>query len=773
VSFAEIQGTVGARLTEPQAVAAQNIINANVDRMGDIAIKLKETMVPDVRQALLRELDGYFTQNDLLISKLVKARTSAGRMLNTFRLLARVPEQTNAAIWLARAQAIGGDGVLTNELQDTIVKLVNGRDWPKLAQVMNSLRTATPWQKMMAWVRAGWLTLPKTHMVNFSSNTTMLGLETIKDVPGSFFDYVLSRTAHTPRTLMQPFTRDQIKALGKGVIGRETLPAVLGARPGGGVKGAMNVLRGGDVELHKLDLHRNIRFKRFDDPGLLEAVRKGELLATGNALADIYVNTVFRGLSAGDQLFKGPVIERALREQALVRARNRGFRGAKQTREADRILNEELNDEMWIEALHRAELATFQDYTFAGQLLRDVARGPLALLIPFTRTPGAIATRVVEYSPFGFVKALRNVSKVYRNPVADDVFRAQRDAVEELGRASTGSALLAAGVYLASRGLAVGKAPRFGSGERNAWDAAGMQENSVLLNGEWQQIGRLAPGGNIMALGAQIHERLRGEGLQSAFSVPSLSAAFGETLETVMDQPFLQGLKTLLRIAEDPASGSTEAGLTLLTAPIPGSAALGGAAQAIDPTIRETREGDTFGELALAKFMSRMPFLSKKLPARVNVFGEQIERKPGVWARMISPLNPREFDKRPEVRELRRVKAGIPRFVRLEGESVEDYNKRVQQFGDALLPIVRLVVTSPVYLSLPELLDQRGLSQRGAEPDLWRRGILETVIDLVRHRVATLQKPETDDLKMRQLLQKDVQELIRNPFETVEQLPRR
>jgi hypothetical protein len=129
----------------------------------------------------------------------------------------------------------------------------------------------------------------------------MAALETAKDAPASAFDAILSVV-----------TGQRTKA---GLGASSISSSWAGARRG--VAEAREVIRRGSTaqQAAKLDMHREIDFK--------------------NPILDRYTKTIFRSLSAADQVFRGMALARSIDEQARVVARpkaSRDPRGARGSR---------------------------------------------------------------------------------------------------------------------------------------------------------------------------------------------------------------------------------------------------------------------------------------------------------------------------------------------------------------------------------------------------------------------------------------------------------
>jgi len=638
-------------------------------------------------------------------------------------------------------------------------------------------------------LRAGFLNNPKTQVVNITGNTLFGSLELARQNPTAVWDMILSAGITGERTrarldlgqvlgtLRTTLRGGKVKALrgtpfeGRNRSVRETITGpVRGASPKGNL------------------------FKAFEENG-----------TTGHWLLDIYANVHFKALGAGDALFRGGALEGSLRNQLRVRAIKEGI-SRKQIpafiEKKMRTLDLELP---WLaEAMDVAEndalQRVFQDKNFFSRTLNDaVEKAPaLGAIFPFITTPAAIAQRVLEYSPIGFLMAIPKVSraggfakklsgglkgaegkaffkKILKKKKGRKFFAEmldnQRKAVDILGRATTGSfGLIGLGLVLASHKLATGELAEPGTRERQVQDAAGMQAFSVRLpDGNWHRIGNLAPAGNLIAMGAEIHRivfegseqgRIRLSEPRTMWNMVAATATTG--IAALADQPFFTGMREMVAFFTNPMDNASKSGEDLLASFVP--AGVAAMARSLDNSIRE--------DDGLAQsFIARLPILSRVLPQRLNAFGEPIERIPGVWANLIDPTTPRKATDNPIIRELARVKAGVPRVQRRREpdgtpEDLVVFQQRQRWFGQFALNAAWEMMNSEVYgraddIALRvkaqfELLKEKGIPEEliseslgGSEAKLiddWARGIfdgdtirrwlLEWGVDTARRQVA-------------------------------------
>lgn len=275
--------------------------------------------------------------------------------------------------------------------------------------------------------------------------------------------------------------------------------------------------------------------------------------------------------------------------------------------------------------------ATFKNANVIAALVNRAKRNSppevsaaIDVLIPFTTTPANILYLMGDYSPVGFAKL---VSK--DGPAAK---------IDAFSKASVGTAMLALGFALRNAGKITG-------GEDDDKDKAALDKATgqgtysfpLFFGGtasyDWAQ-----PVGSLLAFGAEIADAVKGqEGWDSALMNAIYTAG-----DSALNLSLFQNIISVLRGSGKPTQqiidAIMEGGATQL---VPGLA--GDIAKIIDGTVRSTYTGgNVFNDIG-AKVLSTTPGFSKKLPASVNVRGEENTRG-GLAARAFNMLlNPTNY----------------------------------------------------------------------------------------------------------------------------------
>lgn len=537
-----------------------------------------------------------------------------------------------------------------------------------------SVKTATSKldQALSIW-KAGLLTNPTTHLVNTAGNISMAAAESVKDIPAAAIDAVISAVRGSERS----------KAISlRGLVTEQVRGASKGA------KAALRTLARGAApeEMAKWDARR-VDFG--DGPA-------GKLMRA-------YTESVFRPLSASDAFFRSVAFGRALEEGARIEAKRMVKAGtAKTFDEALDFLRNDLPPELMADAMLAGEVAAAKHSGLSGQLkksldlvqsgmplkkmsaamragqapqiashaavrkdaermaematfqqpnvlaeavlkgretLRDKG-GPLAeatthVIAPFVRTPANIASTLVQYSPIGVATAL---FKQIRTP-------SQKKLAEDLGRSITGSGLVWLGWALAEEGKATGSGPQDAS-DRAQWDLAGKQPNSVRIGDQWLNLGRLAPVGALISVGAQMREAAR----ESDTPLGAVAAAAYTPARVALDQTFLKGVSGALEAVNDPTRYAESFLENTAGSLVP--AGVAAVARGVDP-VQRSPQG------LVERVQSRIPFASMSLTPRRDPLGRSMPSRGGVASQLFDFTSSQSSRETDLIKELARLNVQV------------------------------------------------------------------------------------------------------------------
>ena len=241
----------------------------------------------------------------------------------------------------------------------------------------------------------------------------------------------------------------------------------------------------------------------------------------------------------------------------------------------------------------------------------------LSFYQPFTRVPPNISKRMAQYSPLGFAIGL---GRYYIRRASGKNFD-QLAFVNDMSRAFTGSALMAAGVLLGMAGHI-----KLGSGEEDkdkVYDmvtARGDQYTPyVNMFGKNISLAALAPSVSPLIMGAKLSELIGGN--EDAKDV--LVEAAVASVDQIFDASFMSGLKDIF-------GGYGSITESLVTTGI--SNAIGQTIPSLfkqmvtsfDPYVRDTKDKSMLQEILNKALIQYLPGLRQTLGAKVDITGEKV-----------------------------------------------------------------------------------------------------------------------------------------------------
>lgn len=494
------------------------------------------------------------------------------------------------------------------DILQTTDPLEKAKKMQKLTDEIQAYLPSSLYKKISTVWKAGLLTGLKTTGLNIASNTSHFLSEIIKDVPASMVDRLASL-----------------------VTGKRTLAMTTGGTGRGLAEGAKKGWTYWKTGFDERDIGTKLDYKKVN-------------FGTGKIAKAIqaYEELVFKTIGAQDQPFYYATKMRSLTSQAIAQAKNQKLRGKEAKAFVEKLI-ENPTDDMLKYAVLDAETAVFQNKTTLGKAakaIQDVPGGQFVL--PFAKTPSAVATQIINYSPFGIAKTIiENVGKGKFD---------QRLFSQGMGRGITGTGAVAIGMALYKNDMLTLGFPS-SEKEREQWELEGKLPNSIYINGQWRNVGVLGPAGLLTIIGGHFQNGLQETGSLMGGLVQSV-AGFGNTLT---EQSFLKGVNGAIEAIQDPARSFQGFASSLAGSIVP--TIIGDIARATDDYERQA-------STPLTRIQSRIPGLRDNLQPKVDTLGNKIDTQ-GFWTVMMDPTRPGNASALPEdkpiVDELRRLSdAGFP-----------------------------------------------------------------------------------------------------------------
>ena len=347
-----------------------------------------------------------------------------------------------------------------------------------------------------------------------------------------------------------------------------------------------------------------------------------------------YEETVFHIIGGEDQPFYYGAKARSLSDQALAMAYNKKYRGKEAVDMATKLV-ENPTDKMLANAVRDAEIAVFQNQTGLGKAAKSIQNIPIVgqIVLPFGRTPSAVAMQIINYSPLGFIKAV--VENTGKGKFDQRIFS------QTMGRAITGTGVLWLGGELYKKGLIALDRP-VGEKDQKLWELEGKVANSIKVNDQWRSAQTLGPVGNLLIIGGHFKDAFSKAGSPTE----AISIALSGSAKTFLEQTFLQGMSSVVSALNDPAGyGQGYLGSTI-SSTIP--TLVSDVARTMDA---KERRSSTVPE----RLKARIPGLRTSLEPQVTVLGKDRERVGRIFEIMLDPSRPSKEIVTPLITEFQRL----------------------------------------------------------------------------------------------------------------------
>ena len=232
--------------------------------------------------------------------------------------------------------------------------------------------------------------------------------------------------------------------------------------------------------------------------------------------------------------------------------------------------------------------------------------------LPFTKTPGNLVERAIEYSPFGAVKnAAQTVGEI-----RSGTFNQQR-FVNEASRNLIGSGLFVLGGNLLDKGYITGSLSD-DKDEREMQKNAGMQDYSFHIGDKYVSYAWIPVIGPALAGAADFYQNLNGKDAENVMSAIADSAK-AYVQSAMFEQSSLSSLKDMFSNQTSTADGIVNTAVGAASQAIP--SIVRQAVYAADPYERQTYVSGDSVQSALNGMKASLPFLRGKLPIKVDEQG--------------------------------------------------------------------------------------------------------------------------------------------------------
>jgi len=558
-----------------------------------------------------------------------------------------------------------------------------------LAREFQKLEKSSALDVFSAYRLTGMLSSLRMLVQDVLSTGLFQPMDALASVPGAMADMLIG-VATKRRTLTAESPKSFTESVKGGIKGLKEVPQIL-------KHGAS------DEQLERLELPSELN--------------------TGSRVIDSLPNAIMRVRSAADnipftQAFQRELANRA-RAQAMTESKRGTSRASVEKRTEQLIKNpddidaaEALFDAGLREAAEEdARLNTFNRENFFSKAIQGAKQrsGPwgsffISLPFPFTRAVPNIIIEGARFTPLGFGETAYRGFKalVKRQFSAED----QRAMSKSFGKAFAGTGFVALGHILAKLGLiTIATIADSMDDDRERDKAAGRKSMAFYdpVTGTYRDISWLGPASYPLAIGA-----LWAESETTDEFIKSGSKIF------LQNAPQIRGAREMIAPFQQSSEGLKTRGGRIVSTFMPAGSLLRDVAEATDSEARKA-------EGLIEPTQKNIPFLRNSLPADRDVFDRPAQHS-RLWA--IDPT--RATDARdktdPMLGELVRLKVGVSKPKKGDGESAEEYENRASVTGKNLESRLNAVISNRIYQQPPERVNAKAFQKKA----------LETAIEVAR-----------------------------------------
>lgn len=499
------------------------------------------------------------------------ARAEAGRALSILRRVTEPADQA-AQNFSDVLKAVGGKEGVPEEVAKRLA-MIDPTDVGALNKFVRSVvKAKTVDQVYEVWLN-GLLSSPLTHMRNISGNTAFLASKPAETLVQSLYDRGASIFTGK-RTMFAGEAPAEVYGFLRGISD--------------GTQRFLQSLKGaGEAAVSKFDMARVPAV-----PGKL-----GEAIRIPSKM-----------LEAEDEFAKAVVSRMELSAQAYRVAKQEGLKGGAFI---NRVAELEANptDDMLHKTAEETLYRTFQDPSkIADRLsaLRDIPG--VRYILPFVKTPVNIASRAVERSPIGFFKALIDGAQG----------KGQEIVTKDLARATLGSGIAATIAYNVMQGNVTGAPPK----DANARDRffRNRLPYAIKIGDTWHSYASFEPWSMVVGATADaVLKTIEAKQEDDATLTHVAGAISGAIGRYLVSRTFLSGISDLINAMSDGERFGDAFIKRVGSGVVPYSGMMRYITYQLDPTIR-----DTAG--LKEQIQSGIPGMSESLPAKLDVYGEEVKR---------------------------------------------------------------------------------------------------------------------------------------------------
>lgn len=489
---------------------------------------------------------------------------------------------------LAQAAIVEG-----SETDDKGIPLLDEgkRAYTRMKEAQGNIIPVTFGEKLSAWRYMSMLSSPVTTIKNVGGNMLMTQADEIAKASVGWLDELIAKRTGT-RTVSAA-TRAERRA------GNEAF-----AKKSRDVYDQYFVSKAGTA-----------RNKNYDQSGR-GRVFENEALETGRNV----INFLMDGF---DQNF----MEKAYVQEVAALERI-GYKVVDEdSGELRKATQEEIAERAWAIAEERY----FHNSNAAAQALQGLYEIPYAgkalrVLIPFSKTPTNVASRMLDYSPAGLAKSLL-IDGLLASKRADGSFDQQK-FVMGVGRGLTGTGMFAAGIALYNAGIL-----KFGRGDEEDKKRAEVKKTMgepygmyIEIGGTMHEIDWMNPACAALAVGAGFMDRIGNK--DTALNIAG--GVVQDTWDQLFEASYLSAINDLFSGYKDSGqfiastiSSTAKSYAQQMFAP----SLVRAAARWSDPYVRDTKSSSDVRQFLAENIVQYWPGLRQTLPIKADLTGEKMTQR--------------------------------------------------------------------------------------------------------------------------------------------------